>query len=101
MTGVLDTLRYVKGDPVARPCEEIVRDNGYNEAYFNGELPKEDIEKFTQGLVKHLPEEHKRLGELIDRLEQLELRYEAGILSDESREFDELFVEFSLELGIC
>jgi len=100
MDGILDTIRCIKGDPVAEPAEEIFHADGTSEAFFCGELLKEDLERMAEDYLKDLPEEYERLEKVVDRLEQLELAHEAGILSSDGKEFNELLAEFSKDLRI-
>jgi len=80
--GIIDTERFLKGDPIAKPDPEIVNASDCSVGFFNELLYTEEGEKYRREYLKDLPSQRAVLSGVIDGLEQIILAYEAGVLEE-------------------
>lgn len=95
--GIIDTERFLKGDPIAEPSDKVI-DPVEDEWWLYGH--DDYAANKCKELLASLPLRRERLTELIERLEQVQLAFEAGTLSDNGKEFNELRDGYVRELSM-
>ena len=78
ISGIIDTERFLKGDPVAQPARDIVEASDISHWIFYEGLYTEEGNKYREEFLEWLPEKREKLRPLIHALESLEVNFEAG-----------------------
>jgi len=92
--GIIETERFLKGDPVAKPAREIVECSDVSFWLFeDGGLDEEAGEEYRAEYLKDMPQDRERLSSLIQAIESLEINYEAGLYDDGLEELKKYLFE--------
>lgn len=92
---VIKTERFAKGDRyIAEPPDSIVHSSTDATRFFLGNMSGKERKKVGARLLKDLSKQAERVGRIIEKLEQIEHAFNAGVLSADGREFHDLLREF-------
>jgi hypothetical protein len=92
---IISAERYTNGDRyIALPPDSMIYASEENTRFFYDEMDVKEAKKMKAKLLEDLPKEAEKLGKLMEKLEQIERAFDAGVLSADGREFYELLSEY-------